>query len=87
MEPQVPARVERRLAAILVMDVGGYSRLIEADEEGTLAVLKALRRELDFCGPIWGATGSAGGARGGEARTIVPSVRQRSTKWIRGRLL
>ena len=47
MEPQVPARVERRLAAILVMDVGGYSRLIEADEEGTVAAPKALRCELD----------------------------------------
>src|SRR5215475_6440350 len=39
-------RVERRLAAILVADVAGYSRLIGADEEGTLARLKAHRREL-----------------------------------------
>jgi adenylate cyclase len=39
-------RVERRLAAILAADVAGYSRLIGADEEGTLARLKALRREL-----------------------------------------
>ncbi len=39
-------RVERRLAAILAADVAGYSRLIGADEEGTLAALKALRREL-----------------------------------------
>lgn len=38
--------VERRLAAILVADVVGYSRLMGADEEGTLARLKALRREL-----------------------------------------
>lgn len=30
-------RVERRLAAILAADVAGYSRLIGADEEGTLA--------------------------------------------------
>src|SRR5271169_6653810 len=36
----------RRLAAILAADVAGYSRLIEADEEGTLERLKALRREL-----------------------------------------
>jgi adenylate cyclase len=41
-----PARVERRLAAILAADVAGYSRLIGADEEGTLARLRALRREL-----------------------------------------
>ena len=39
-------RVERRLAAILAADVAGYSRLMEADEEGTLAALRAVRREL-----------------------------------------
>jgi adenylate cyclase len=39
-------RVERRLAAILCADVVGYSRLMGADEEGTLAVLKSHRREL-----------------------------------------
>jgi adenylate cyclase len=39
-------RVERRLAAILAADVAGYSRLIGADEEGTLARLKVLRREV-----------------------------------------
>jgi TolB-like protein len=36
----------RRLAAILAADVAGYSRLIGADEEGTLDRLRALRREL-----------------------------------------
>src|SRR5579863_1244514 len=36
----------RRLAAILAADVAGYSRLMGADEEGTLARLKALRAEL-----------------------------------------
>src|SRR5580698_11269499 len=46
MEPARPARVERRLAAILAADVAGYSRLIEADEEGTLSRLKALRAEV-----------------------------------------
>ena len=39
-------RVERRLAAILAADVAGYSRLIEADEEGTLSRLKALHAEI-----------------------------------------
>ena len=34
-------RPERRLAAILAADVAGYSRLMGADEEGTLAQLKA----------------------------------------------
>ena len=36
----------RRLAAILAADVVGYSRLMGVDEEGTLAALKAIRREL-----------------------------------------
>jgi len=39
-------RVERRLAAILAVDVAGYSRLMGEDEEGTLAALRAVRREL-----------------------------------------
>ena len=36
----------RRLAAILAADMAGYSRLMGADEEGTLERLKALRQEL-----------------------------------------
>ena len=39
-------RVERRLAAILAADVAGYSRLMSADEEGTLAALKSARTSL-----------------------------------------
>ena len=39
-------RVERRLAAILAADIAGYSRLMGADEEGTLARLKAIRKSL-----------------------------------------
>ena len=48
----------RRLAAILAADVAGYSRLMGADEEGTLERLKALRHELvdpmiaDHRGPL-----------------------------------
>ena len=38
--------LERRLAAILAADVVGYSRLMAADEEGTLARLTDYRREL-----------------------------------------
>src|SRR5579862_9660241 len=38
--------VQRRLAAILAADVVGYSRLMSADEVGTLSALKAHRREL-----------------------------------------
>ena len=39
-------RVDRRLAAIFAVDVGGYSRLMEADERGTLERLRMLHREL-----------------------------------------
>ncbi|MGI9501517.1 MAG: adenylate/guanylate cyclase domain-containing protein, partial [Geminicoccaceae bacterium] len=40
------AMVQRRLAAILIADVVGYSRLMEVDEEGTLAALQRRREEL-----------------------------------------
>ena len=43
-------RVQRRLAAILSADVVGYSRLMGTDETGTLARLKAMRR--DFFDPL-----------------------------------
>jgi len=39
-------RPDRRLAAILAADVAGYSRLIGADEEGTLGRLKLIRAEV-----------------------------------------
>jgi len=39
-------RVHRRLAAILAADVVGYSRLMGVNEAGTLAALKAHRKEL-----------------------------------------
>jgi len=41
-----PKHAKRRLAAILAADVVAYSRLMGADEEGTLESLKAHRREL-----------------------------------------
>src|SRR5580693_1436737 len=37
---------ERKLTALVVVDVVGYSRLTAADEEGTLARLRELRSEL-----------------------------------------
>src|SRR6516165_1287200 len=39
-------RLERRLTAILAADVAGYSRLMGVDEEGTLAALKEVRRDV-----------------------------------------
>lgn len=38
--------MERRLAAIMVADIVGYSRLIRTDEDGTLAALRALHADL-----------------------------------------
>src|SRR5215471_15587258 len=40
------SRTERRLAAILAADIAGYSRLIGADEEGTLGRMCSLRTEV-----------------------------------------
>ena len=42
----VRQRVERKLAAVLVADVAGYSRLMELDEEETHRRLSVLQREL-----------------------------------------
>jgi TolB-like protein/Tfp pilus assembly protein PilF len=39
--------MERRLAAILAADVAGYSRLMEADEQATLAALATCRSIID----------------------------------------
>ena len=43
MSDQAP---RRRLAAILAADVVGYSRMMQADEAGTLAALKSCRSEI-----------------------------------------
>jgi TolB-like protein len=42
----MPEEQKRRLAAILLADVVGYSRLMAADDSGTLADLKALHKEV-----------------------------------------
>src|SRR5262245_42183936 len=39
-------RIERRLAAVLVADVAGYTRLMERDEQGIFERLKALRQRV-----------------------------------------
>jgi adenylate cyclase len=39
-------QAERQLAAVVAADIAGYSRLMGADEEGTLARLKACRGDL-----------------------------------------
>jgi adenylate cyclase len=45
-EPVASEQVRRKLTTILAADIAGYSRLMEADEEGTLERLKTCRREL-----------------------------------------
>jgi len=45
IDTRVNESVERRLAAVLAADVAGYSRLMGADELGTLTALKAGRWE------------------------------------------
>jgi len=50
-------RTNRKLAAILAADVVGYSRLMGADEEGTLAQLRGHRRALMM--PRSGSTAAA----------------------------
>ena len=58
-----PQNVKRKLAAILAADIVGYSRLMGADETGTLAQLKTHRKELidpkiaEHCGRIVKTTG------------------------------
>jgi TolB-like protein/class 3 adenylate cyclase/Flp pilus assembly protein TadD len=47
LEASEPAAAKRRLAAILHADIRAYSRLVEADEEGTLRTLKAYRAAID----------------------------------------
>jgi adenylate cyclase len=44
--PMAPDQTKRKLAAILVADIAGYSRLMGADEEDTLARLKQLRSQV-----------------------------------------
>ncbi len=56
--------MERRLAAILAADVVGYSRLMEADEEATLATLNTYREVIDGLvvdrhGRVFGSAGDS----------------------------
>jgi adenylate cyclase len=72
-------RIQRRLAAILAADVVGYSRLMEADEEGTLARMKMLRNDVidpkiaEYSGRIFKTTGDGILA---EFPSAVDAVRQ-----------
>jgi adenylate cyclase len=71
-------RVDRRLLAILAADVVGYSRMMGEDEEGTLASLKTLQRELfapnvkEHCGRLVKTTGDGALV---EFASIIDAVR------------
>ena len=74
MSPQMAELpVQRRLAAIAVADVVGYSRLMEADEAGTLAALKERRKTI--LEPIVRGTWRA--HRQGHGRRRADGIRQR----------
>ena len=80
LREMIEGRVERRLAAILAVDVAGYSRLMGEDEEGTLGALRAVRREPNAngrfnlrgraqCGPS--ARGSDAPNRAGQTHALA----------------
>jgi hypothetical protein len=72
--------VERRLAAILAIDGAGYSRLMGADEDGTLATLKAHRGVTK---PIGEGHAAAWSAPRGTANfgNFCPSPRLFCARW------
>ena len=75
---RAPVAESRKVAAILVADIVGYSRLTAADEEGTLARLRALR--IDFIDPTIAAHNGRLVKRTGdgaiiEFRSVVEAVR------------
>jgi adenylate cyclase len=72
----------RKLAAILVADVVGYSRLACADEERTLARLRALRSDL--VDPAIAAHHGRIVKRTGDGSLILVSQRQEGGLYARG---
>ena len=67
-----PLSVKRKLAAILSADVKGYSRLMAADEEGTLRTLNAYRQEIDAL--VAGRDGRIVGSAGDSVLAEFPSA-------------
>ena len=68
-----PPGVKRKLAAILSADVKGYSRLMAADEEGTLRTLNAYRQEMDAL-----VAGRDGRVVGSAGDSVLAAERRRS---------
>ena len=67
-----PLGVKRKLAAILSADVKGYSRLMAADEEGTLRTLNAYRQDIDAL--VAGRDGRIVGSAGDSVLAEFPSA-------------
>ena len=69
-------RVQRRLAAIVAVDVVGFSRLMETDETGTLASLKDHRAATEPISAKYGArlVGTAGDGQIWEFSSVVDAV-------------
>ena len=67
-----PPSVKRKLAAILSADVKGYSRLMAADEEGTLRTLNAYRQHIDAL--VAGRDGRIVGSAGDSVLAEFPSA-------------
>ena len=69
----VEERVQRRLVAVLAVDVVGFSRMMELDETGTLDRLKALRRVI-FTPTVTGHGGRIVKLMGDGAMVEFPSA-------------
>ena len=50
-------RAQRRLAAILMADMVGFSRLMHADETGTRTRFKVVQQGITFAEPLFHPTG------------------------------
>ncbi len=72
----VEGNAERRLAAIVAIDVAGYSRLMGADEDGTLAAMKGHREATAPIGEKHGGrmVGTAGDGELWEFPSVTEAI-------------
>jgi hypothetical protein len=66
-----PTKVSRRLVAVFAADVEGYSRLMGADEVGTLKGLTERRAILDHCDSNWWWIADFSQLSGGLGRHVI----------------
>jgi TolB-like protein/class 3 adenylate cyclase len=82
-------RAQRRLAAILAADVAGYSRLMGADEKGTLSTLRSHRETVDRLialhhGRVFGSAGDSVIAEFGSAVEAIEAAVEIQRDTLRG---